>query len=1621
MNNQAGGRWLGFVLAAIIVICGSVGDMAFAVIGPGDTPDYFSTPNWANSPLLRKFVDALPVLWDPKGGGVAPAKCIPLAVPDTITYPGSDYYEIELREYSETMHSDLLPTKLRGYVQVNQGTDPVTNLNTITPAPIRYLGPLIVAQKDRPVRIRFTNKLSTGNAGKLFVPVDTTIMGSGEFQIDYDPDTLQPIPLTTGMFSQNRATLHLHGGRTPWISDGTPHQWITPAGESTAYPRGTSVQNVPDMPDPGPGAQTFYWTNQQSARMMFYHDHAWGITRLNVYAGEAAGYLITDGAEQQLITGGLIPSDQIPLIIQDKTFVDPATIVNTDPTWAWGSQPWNGVPGTPMTPVQGDLWWPHVYMPAQNPYDISGINAMGRWMYGPWFWPPTPVCGSSPSAVPPWCVTAGVRPNPYFDPACDPAVAGFCQPPEIPGTPDVSWGAEAFLDTPVINGMAYPTLTVAPKAYRLRILNASHDRFLNLQLYAASSIVRSITVNTPGSGYTDATTVSITGGGGRGATATATIDPVTGAITAITLDTVGSGYTSVPAVTIAGSGAGASATAVLYTAPTEVGMVPAILTSGFPSRWPADGREGGVPDPATSGPAFIQIGTEGGFLPGPVLLPNQPVAWNMDPTMFNFGNVLSQADGGGTLFLGPAERADVIVDFSRFAGKTLILYNDAPTAFPALDPHYDYYTGAPDRTDMGGAPPVQPGYGPNVRTIMQVVVTGSGGTAPVNDYNPATLTNLQNAFNSVGTPGTGTYVPGVFASSQDPLIVGQTAYNSAIGTIFPSTWPNWGVSRIADTSISFRTVNPDRTISAPLTVSMMPKAIHDEMGGTFDDYGRMSAKLGLQVPGGTAAIATFALQNYVDPPTELLTEGATQIWKINHNGVDTHPIHFHLFDVQVINRVGWDGFIRLPDPNELGWKDTIRVSPLEDTIVALRPVTPKQPFGLPDSIRPLNPAAPLGSSMGFSQIDPLTGGALAVPTTNAFFDFKWEYVYHCHILSHEENDMMRPMQFSAARSFAAAPLLGATANPGNPINLNWTDGTPFNYTTGLPLSTIGNPANEIGFRIERGLGSAGVLAPIATVVANSTSFADSTAVAGNVYRYRVVAFNAAGESPSNIVTISQTAPLAGVSPIALSFGNQQVSTTSTAKAVTLTNSGTAALIISSIGITGTNAGDFGSTNTCPIGGAGLAAGANCKINVTFTPTATGARAASLSVNVAAPGVSQTVALTGTGTAAAFSVLPASLIFSTAVGTTSAAQAVTVANGGTAAIAINYVSLSGMDSWLFTWTSTCGTSLAPGGSCTISVKFAPLYVGAGTKNATLNVNATPGGTKSVTLTGTALAPVVFTVLPAALTFSSPLGVPSAAQAVTVTNTGGSALIINSIGITGTNAGDFGSTNTCPIGGAGLAAGANCKINVTFTPTATGARAASLNVNVAAPGVSQALALTGTAAGPAVLSLSPASLAFNAVVGVPSAAQAVTVTNTGGSALIINSIGITGTNAGDFGSTNTCPIGGAGLAAGANCKINVTFTPTATGARAASLSVNVAAPGVSQAVALTGTGTAAAFSVLPASLAFSTAAGTTSTAQALTVTNGGTTPFAINYISISGMDSWLFAWTSTCGTSLAPGGS
>ena len=125
----------------------------------------------------------------------------------------------------------------------------------------------------------------------------------------------------------------------------------------------------------------------------------------------------------------------------------------------------------------------------------------------------------------------------------------------------------------------------------------------------------------------------------------------------------------------------------------------------------------------------------------------------------------------------------------------------------------------------------------------------------------------------------------------------------------------------------------------------------------------------------------------------------------------TPSCHIHLNNAQIINRVGWDGTIKPPEPYERGWKETIRMNPLEAIFIAQKADLPVPPFSVPDSIRPLNPAKPLGDTTGFTNINPTTGQPITTtPTVNTMTNFGAEYVWHCHILEHEENDMMRAIK-----------------------------------------------------------------------------------------------------------------------------------------------------------------------------------------------------------------------------------------------------------------------------------------------------------------------------------------------------------------------------------------------------------------------------------------------------------------------------------------------------------------------------------------------------------------------------------------------------------------------------------
>jgi FtsP/CotA-like multicopper oxidase with cupredoxin domain len=1084
---------------------------------------------------IRKFVDSLggvynglenlPGMTDLQSG-------IPVAITEKWTNPltgaktNDDYYEIAIVEYTERLHTDLAnPTRLRGYVQIETpaivagGLKDITGLigsehiaatypdgMAITDAngnqvffvhPPHFLGPVILAASGNPVRLKFTNYLpytdATGKSvgsrpgaigGEAFVPVDETIAGGGPIydktgQQIFQKDSLGNLVLLNGMpipikMAQNRTAIHWHGGDTPWISDGTPHQWFTPRGDisysmtDADHPNGMGVgdsfQNVPDMPDPGQGSQTLYFPVNLSGRLMMYHDHVSGLTKVNVYEGEAAGLVVYDPTELTLVANalgtplsktlggsgpyaslptGLLDAVGIPLVVQDKTFVpknigpnamasDGTTPASQDAKWDlthWGRE--------------GDFFFPHVYETNQDPNSADGTNPVGRWDWGPWFWPVFPAQMSLPSGA-------------YGDATATP---------------------EAFLDTPIVNGQPYPTMTVDPKTYRFRILSVANDRSFNFGLYQA----------------VDANGVVCDG-------------------------------KSTPAVSpIAPGGVGTPA------ACTEVKMVPAAPTAGFPATWPVDGRVGGVPDPATAGPDIVQIGNEGGLLPQLAVWKSQPVVYDQNVRNITVFNILNH-----DLLLMGGERADVLIDFSKYAGQTLILYNDAPAPMPGYDPRIDYYTGIGDQTGVGGAYDTLPGYGPNTRTIMQIKVNG---------------TNTSGSGGALDTAALAAALPAAYAKTQPAPIIPEAVYNPAFATTSVNNYASIGTGSGALNTGPF---TYKETVNGVTTTKQLP-VINKAIQELFDPvYGRMNATLAAELPFSTATVATTIPLAYVDTPVERLDaikDGETQIWKVTHNGVDAHPVHFHLVNVQVINRVAWDGTIRPPAPNEVGWKETLRMNPLEDVYVAVKAVRPVVPFGVPSSQRLLDPSQLKDSAMGFTNIDPTTGGApttqtylvggvmTAVPTvggiyTNQFTDFDNEYVWHCHILGHEEQDFMRPFVFHPTVLVPDAPA--AVSVTGSTVS--WTDTTPFGGQDAQGIPTAGtnaaypmptsSPKNEIGFKIYDGAN-----ALIGTVGANATSWTDATG-ALNLTGAQVVAYNAAGNSiPGTSATVTAAGALVGTGTV----------------------------------------------------------------------------------------------------------------------------------------------------------------------------------------------------------------------------------------------------------------------------------------------------------------------------------------------------------------------------------------------------------------------------------------------------------------------------------------------------------
>ena len=459
-------------------------------------------------------------------------------------------------------------------------------------------------------------------------------------------------------------------------------------------------------------------------------------------------------------------------------------------------------------------------------------------------------------------------------------------------------------------------------------------------------------------------------------------------------------------------------------------------------------------------------------------------------------------------------------------------------------------------------------------------------------------------------------------------------------------------------------------------------------------------------------------------------------------------------------------------------------------------------------------------------------------------------------------------------------------------------------------------------------------------------------------------------------------------------------------------------------------GEFAVVSTCPIAPAGsVAPGACCLLTVTFTPIATGARAATITVLDPLGATLATILLAGDGTSPAapgivkqfspnpiqpggISMLAITITNPNAFPLTSASftdafpaglvvaptPAVTNTCGGTAVALAggSSVSLAG---------GTIPAAAALPGTCAVTVQVTAASVSPGLVNNippgaavgglfTAETTAAPPATDTLVVSSVPSPSVVLN--PASLSFGTQtLFVPSALQTLAVQNVGNAALNVFSVSVSG----DFATQTACvgvPIPPAG-----QCTIDVRFTPIIGGLRSGQVVVASDAPGTPHIASLSGTGVILPLpnVSLSPISLAFPATTaGQVSAPLTVTLTNTGGGPLSLFSVDMVGSG---FAQSNNC---GTTVASLASCQIQVVFSPPAAGSYGVTLRIVSDATGSPHFVGVTGSATAAPVGRLtasPASLSFSDQiVGTTSAAQGFTLSNTGAATTSVSQIAVTG---------------------
>jgi hypothetical protein len=453
-------------------------------------------------------------------------------------------------------------------------------------------------------------------------------------------------------------------------------------------------------------------------------------------------------------------------------------------------------------------------------------------------------------------------------------------------------------------------------------------------------------------------------------------------------------------------------------------------------------------------------------------------------------------------------------------------------------------------------------------------------------------------------------------------------------------------------------------------------------------------------------------------------------------------------------------------------------------------------------------------------------------------------------------------------------------------------------------------------------------------------------------------------------------------PTSLAFGSVTAGNSVT-KQISLSNTGTAAVQISSI--TATGAGFSVNGITTPFT---LPATATALLNVVFAPTTGGNVTGNVTVTSDATNSPLTISLTGSSAQPGLSVTPVSFAYGSVTDGQTKSQTFTLTNTGTASLTISQLSVSGTGYSLSGLVTP--STIAAGASATFSATFAPTTAGSLPGTITIASNA-PSSPTTVSLTGTGtVAQAGLSVTPASFAYGSVNDGQTKSQTFTLTNTGNASLTISQLSVNGTGYSLSGLVTPRTI-----AVGASATFSATFAPTTAGSLPGTITITSNAPTSPSTVALTGTGiAGTVILSANPTSLVFGNINAGATSSKSVVLTNTGTGNVTISQVTVSAKDVTTSGVTTPVT-----LTPGQTQTLNVAFKPTAQETVSGNITLTNSQGGTTV-VGITGTGLQAAISLTPSSANLGSVTVGSSNTQTFQISNTGNAALTITQATAAG---------------------